>query len=268
MQISFLLALGPVFLHVRRHSMSSIRNPEAIRVGVLTEEPIRLEGLSSIFEDRPDDGYAPLSPVIGKIDQLLSDSSLTYLVVDLNSFVRWMETLESIRRRRPDMRLIVIGPEGDDQLVLESIIAGARAYLDLKASPRIVRQAVEVVTSGSIWAPRRLLSMLIDRLLGDSDTSLTSDPPRLTDRERQVLDLILTARSNREIARELGIEERTVQAHVGRLLRKTGSDNRVNLLMRASNPSLLIAAGIQDRRQNDRRQNDRRRRGDFRAKPE
>jgi superfamily II DNA or RNA helicase len=60
---------------------------------------------------------------------------------------------------------------------------------------------------------------------------------------------------------------------VGRLLRKTGSDNRVNLLMRASNPSLLIAAGIQDRRQNDRRQNDRRqndrrRRGDFRAKPE
>jgi DNA-binding NarL/FixJ family response regulator len=59
--------------------------------------------------------------------------------------------------------------------------------------------------------------------------------PRLTARERQVMDLILLARSNREIARELGIEERTVKAHVGRLMRKTGSDNRIDLSMRALN---------------------------------
>jgi len=253
--------------------MPLMQNTEPIRVGVLTDEPLRLVGLHSIFEGGPGEGYAPMTPVIGTIDELLADSTLEYMVVDLSTSSKGLRSLDVIRAQRPRMRLIVIGPENDDQLVLESIMAGARAYLDLKASPRIVRQAIEVVVSGSIWASRRLLSILIDRLMGVSDTSLTNDPPPLTDRERQVLDLILTARSNREIARELGIEERTVQAHVGRLLRKTGSDNRVNLLMRASNPSLLIAAGIQDRRQNDRRQNDRRqndrrRRGDFRAKPE
>jgi DNA-binding transcriptional ArsR family regulator len=69
--------------------------------------------------------------------------------------------------------------------------------------------------------------------------------------------LILTARSNREIARELGIEERTVQAHVSRLMRKTGADNRINLLMRSSNPDLLKAAGIVERRRVDRRRGDR-----------
>ena len=47
------------------------------------------------------------------------------------------------------------------------------------------------------------------------------------------MDLILLARSNREIARELGIEERTVKAHVGRLMRKTGAENRIDLSMRA-----------------------------------
>jgi DNA-binding NarL/FixJ family response regulator len=57
--------------------------------------------------------------------------------------------------------------------------------------------------------------------------------PHLTARERQVMDLILLARSNREIARELGIEERTVKAHVGRLMRKTGAENRIDLSMRA-----------------------------------
>jgi hypothetical protein len=61
------------------------------------------------------------------------------------------------------------------------------------------------------------------------------------------------ARSNREIASHLGIEERTVVAHVGRLMRKTGADNRINLLMRASNPALLQASGIRDRRLAGRR---------------
>jgi DNA-binding NarL/FixJ family response regulator len=141
--------------------------------------------------------------------------------------------LDSIRRARPTLRVIIIGPEGNDELVLESIIAGARAYLDLTADTNTVRQAIDVVTGGSIWAPRRLLSKLIDRLLKTPDSSLTSAPPHLTGREKEVLDLILQARSNREIARELGIEERTVKAHVGRLMRKTGADNRIELTMRA-----------------------------------
>jgi DNA-binding NarL/FixJ family response regulator len=95
------------------------------------------------------------------------------------------------------MRLIVIGPEGNEKLIMDLVRAGARAYLDLEASPRTVRQAIEEVTSGSIWAPRRLLSRLIDQLLAVSDASLANGPPRLTERELQVLELILSAQSNR-----------------------------------------------------------------------
>ena len=106
-----------------------------------------------------------------------------------------------------------------------------------------------MVTGGSIWAPRRLLSKLIDRLLKVPHSGLTSAGPHLTGRERQVLELVLMARSNREIARQLGIEERTVKAHVGRLMRKTGADNRTELSMRVLNRSLLADADIHDRRQ-------------------
>jgi DNA-binding NarL/FixJ family response regulator len=233
--------------------MCSIRNAEPVRVGVLTDEPLRLAGLATVFEEVPGEGCAPLSPVYGTLEELLSDSLLAYLVVDLHSPSSGLGTLEAIRRRRPDLRLIVIGPEEDDKLIVDLIVAGARAYLDLKAGPEMVHHAVEVVTSGSIWAPRHLLSKLIDRLLGTSDASFTNAPIRLTDRERQVLELILLACSNREIARQLGIEERTVKSHISRLMRKTGADNRIDLLMRASNPSLLHAAGVRDRRQGDRR---------------
>jgi DNA-binding NarL/FixJ family response regulator len=237
--------------------MSSNRELDPIRVGVFTDEPLRLEGIASIFEELPGPACAPLLPVFGSLDELLSDCALAFLVVDLHSAAGGIKILEKIRRRRPGLRLIVIGPERDDKLVLASIKAGARAYLDLKASPPIVRQAVEVVIGGSIWAPRKLLSQLIDQLLGVPDAGHANEPPRLTGRESQVLELIRTARSNREIARELGIEERTVQAHVSRLMRKTGTDNRINLLMQSSHPDLLKTAGIEEGRRVDRRSSNR-----------
>ena len=65
--------------------MSLIQKAEPIRVGVLTDEPLRLVGLNSIFEQSSGEGYASLTPVIGQIDELLADPALEYLVVDLNS---------------------------------------------------------------------------------------------------------------------------------------------------------------------------------------
>jgi DNA-binding NarL/FixJ family response regulator len=212
---------------------------EPVRIGVVADEPIRLAGLASIFDQPAAQGQPSLVPVIGTLDELLANANLGYLVVDLHASSGRVEALESIRKIRPDIRQIVIGPEGDDELVLNSIVAGARAYLELTAGPDVVRKAVEVVTSGSIWAPRRLLSKLIDRLLKVPDASPTAAGLQLTSREQQVLELILMARSNREIAAQLGIEERTVKAYVGRLMRKTGADNRIKLSMSALNRSLV-----------------------------
>jgi DNA-binding NarL/FixJ family response regulator len=219
--------------------MSAKRNSEPIDIGLVSDHPIRLAGLSSIFDQPGVEGDPPLRPITGSLPEMLANAALEYLVVDMEASPSGLAILDSIRRARPTLRLIVIGPEGNDELVLESIIAGARAYLDLNADIDMVRQAVEVVTSGSIWAPRRLLSKLIDRLLKVPDSSLTNSKTHLTDREKQVLELILLARSNREIARQLGIEERTVKAHVGRLMRKTGADNRIELSMRALNRPLM-----------------------------
>jgi DNA-binding NarL/FixJ family response regulator len=218
---------------------AKIPSPGAIRIGLVADEPIRLAGLVSIFDQPAQQGQPQLLPVTGSMEELLADEELEYLVVDLHASSGGLEALESIRQVRPDIRQIVIGPEKDEELVLSSIIAGARAYLDLTAGPDVVRMAVEVVTSGSIWAPRRLLSKLIDRLLKVPDAMPVAAGPLLTSREQQVLELILMARSNREIATHLGIEERTVKAYVGRLMKKTGADNRIKLSMSAINRSLL-----------------------------
>jgi DNA-binding NarL/FixJ family response regulator len=217
--------------------MSSNRVARAVHIGLLADEPIRLAGLFTIFEQPQHHSQPRLIPVSGNLEQLLATHLLEYLVLDLQSSAGGFDMLDLVRRTRPDVRLIVIGPEGNDEMVISAIMAGARAYLDSTAGPEAIQSAIEVVTEGSIWAPRRLLSKLIDRLLNGRDASLAN--PSLTTREQQVLELILMARSNREIAEQLGIEERTVKAYVGRLMRKTGADNRIKLSMSALSRSLL-----------------------------
>jgi DNA-binding NarL/FixJ family response regulator len=213
--------------------------PEPIRIGLPAFEPIRVAGLVSIFDLPAEQGHPPLVSMVGTLPELLALANLKYLVIDLQSSGCGLEALETIRQVRPDMRFIVIGPQGDDELVLTAITAGARAYLDLTADPSTVRTAIEVVTAGSIWAPRRLLSRLIDQLLGVPKVTRHVMGPDLTVREQQVLELLLMAQSTREIASKLGIEQRTVKAYIGRLMKKTGSDNRIKLSMSALNRSLL-----------------------------
>jgi DNA-binding NarL/FixJ family response regulator len=209
--------------------MPAVRNLKPIPVGLVAHEPIRLAGLASVFEGNP-----RLLPVQGNLNELLANRSLGYIVLDLNTF-EGIKTLTAIRHARPDIRQIVIGPESNDELVMESIMAGARAFLNMTAPPEVVRDAIEVVTSGSIWAPRRLLSKLIDRLLAMTDSSLTNSATHLTDREQQVLELVLKARSNSEIASQLGIGQRTVKGYVSQLMKKTGADNRIELSVRTFN---------------------------------
>ena len=205
----------------------------ATYLGVVSVEPIRLYGFCSVFE-----GHPTILPEFGELHTLLVNPSVQYLLLDLSSSSGWLEVQAFVRRARPDIRQIVLGPAGNDELVLQSIAAGARAYLDPNAGPHAIRIAVESVMQGSIWAPRRLLSILIDRLLTNAAPAVIQVQRSLSPRERQVLDLIMVARSNREIAVELGIEERTVKSYVASLLKKSGVDNRVALYVQATQDSM------------------------------
>lgn len=229
--------------------------PAPIRIGLVADEPIRIAGLASIFDQPAQESHAQLVPVVGTLPELISLAGIKFLVVDLQSTPGGFKALDVIRRSRPEIRSIVIGPEGNDELVLRSIMAGARAYLDHKAGPEMVRSAIDVVTDGSIWAPRRLLSKLIDRLLKPLDMPLAVTASELTAREQQVLELILKAQSNREIALKLGIEERTVRAHLARLMRKAGVDNRIKLSMSAGQllgiPGRPAGQSLSERRDQD-----------------
>ncbi len=194
------------------------------RVGIVSSEPLRLAGMMSVFDD-----HHSVIPMHGSIAVLLKERGVQVLILDITENKGWLEILTSVRQHRPDVRFVLLGEGGDDEIVMRAILAGARAYLDHQSGPFLVRQAVDVVLQGSIWAPRKLLSLLVDRLMDAHPTSIPGAQKELSRREAQVMALIMQAYSNREIAASLGIEERTVKAYVSSLMRKSGVENRVAL---------------------------------------
>ena len=113
-----------------------------------------------------------------------------------------------------------------------------KGYLPHTAKESEIRLAIEIVEDGSVWAPRKVMAKLLESSSAEAAQGAGSEP-KFTEREGQVLRLLIAGRPNRDIAEELGIDLMTVKAHVGRLMRKVGVENRIALSVQAMSRNLL-----------------------------
>jgi DNA-binding NarL/FixJ family response regulator len=194
----------------------------ADRVGVVATDPLRVLGLKAIFCEAMQLEIIHLS-VPGALD----DTHLSLVLIDAECTSHLFELIATFRQVRPLLKLIVLGNEIEHDYIQRVIGAGAKGYLALSAKESEIRMAIETVRDGSVWAPRKVLSRLLD-----IDRNAAKSPiafPRFTAREVEILGLLRAGQPNREIARSLGIDEGTVKAHIGRLMRKVGVNNRIAL---------------------------------------
>jgi DNA-binding CsgD family transcriptional regulator len=124
-------------------------------------------------------------------------------------------------------------------MALRALCAGAKGFIDESARAEEFKEAIRVVDSGSVWASPQTLSKFIERVTIIPHDLRPEDPVVFTEREREVLHLLVSGHSNREIGKALGIEERTVKMHVAKLMRKAGVTNRIALSVHALTHSLL-----------------------------
>jgi DNA-binding NarL/FixJ family response regulator len=197
------------------------------RIGVVATDPLRVLGLKAIFCDALHFEIVHLS-VPGALD----DGTLSLVVIDAGCTDHLFELMATFRQVRPQLRLIVLGTDSQPDYIQKIIGAGAKGYLTMEARESEIRMAVDMVRDGSVWAPRKVLARLLDR--PSSTHKSPSAQPRFTARETEVLKLLRSGQPNREIAQSLGIDESTVKAHIGRLMRKVGVSNRIALTVHPS----------------------------------
>jgi DNA-binding NarL/FixJ family response regulator len=155
-----------------------------------------------------------------------------------------VEATRVLAARSDRPRIVVLTTFDLDEYVYSALHAGASAFLLKDAPPEVLLSAIRDVHGGdSVVAPSATRRML-ERFLSGPETAGAVPDRRLdvlTDREREVLQLIARGRSNREICADLFLAEATVKTHVGRILAKTGSRDRVQLVVLGYETGLVSA---------------------------
>jgi DNA-binding NarL/FixJ family response regulator len=151
-----------------------------------------------------------------------------------------MNGVEAARRVRssvPTTGVIMLTVHDDDEYVWEAVKAGASGYLvkDVGA-PELIRAVRAVAAGGAVLDPA-LTTHVIERLRAANKG--LEQPPLITDREREVMQLVARGKSNREIAETLGLSTRTVEAHLNHVYKKLGVGSRTEAAIQAFRSGLV-----------------------------
>jgi DNA-binding NarL/FixJ family response regulator len=203
-----------------------------IRVALAESDPLRLVGFRALLESESD-----LEMISASLPEIALQANIDVVLTGDRPGHSLFDTMSNLKMMRPNLPIIVVGPSTNDEIMLNALVCGAKGYVFDGAPPSEFAQAIRVVSQGLVWAPRRVVSMFIEL----ATTQPKQMPPgaNVTEREKQVLKMLVAGLSNKEIGRPLGIVERTVKAHIAKMMRKVGVHNRIELSVHAVTHSLV-----------------------------
>ena len=198
--------------------------PEPIRVLIADDHAVVREGLRSFFELQEDmevvGEAADGAEAVALAGELHPDVVLMDLVMpNLNG----VEAMRQLREHSLTTRVIVLTSFLDEDQVLPAIRAGAAGYLLKNVEPQELARAVRAAHAGEALIDPTVAARLVDTLAKED---VDDGYGRLTAREQEVLGLIGRGLSNKRIALELGVAEKTVKTHVTHVLAKLGLADR------------------------------------------
>jgi DNA-binding NarL/FixJ family response regulator len=222
---------------------------EAIRVLVVDDHAVVREGLRTFLQLQ--DGIevvgeaADGEQAVARAAELEPDVILMDLVMPQLDGIGAMREL---RRRSSASRVIVLTSFLDDERLMPALQAGAAGYLLKDVEPAELARAVRSACADEALIDPTVASRLLHTLSGDrggarNSMSTKDSIGQLTRREREVLELIALGHSNKRIALELGVAEKTVKTHVGHMLAKLGVADRTQAALLAVQNGLSGGVG-------------------------
>ena len=222
----------------RRSASRCFHVGDQIRVLIVDDHAVVREGLRAFLGLQ--DGIEIVGEAadgIGAVEEALRARPDVVLMDLVMPRLDGVAAMRELRHQVPEARVIVLTSFLDDERVLPAIQAGAAGYLLKNAEPVELARAVREAYEGSAIIDPTVAARLVGALSDGAPAPAQGED--LTQRERQVLELIAGGRSNKRIAFELGISEKTVKTHVGHLLGKLGVDDRTQAAMLAVRRGLV-----------------------------
>ena len=204
----------------------------AIRVLVADDHAVVREGLRAFLQLQ--DGIDVVGEAADGAEAVARAAELSPDVILMDLVMPGLDGIGAMRQLRqsvPGTRVIVLTSFLDDERLMPALAAGAAGYLLKDVEPAELARAVHKAHAGEALIDPTVAARLLTTLSAQDSVAAGpvggDDPgPPLTRREREVLGLVARGYANKRIARELGVAEKTVKAHVGHVLAKLGVADR------------------------------------------
>jgi two-component system, NarL family, response regulator LiaR len=211
----------------------------SIRVLIADDHAVVRQGLRTFLELQEDievvQDVADGEAAVAAVERQAPDVVLMDLVMP---GVDGVEAIRRIGELRPQARVLVLSSFLDDERLFPAVRAGAAGYLLKDVEPRELVKAIRTVHGGEALLHPAVAARLMDEFAA-GPTPTRADADGLTGREREVLTLLARGLSNKLIARELSISEKTVKTHVSSILGKLGLTDRTQAALYAVRSGLV-----------------------------
>ena len=206
----------------------------AIAIAIADDHAVLRESLATLLETQND------MKVIGKAGngaealRLVQEFHPDVLLLDLfmpqgNGF----DVLRVLDREGSRAASVVLTGSESQMDYLQVVRLGARGLVLKADDPKKLFEAIRAVASGELWFPPDIAQGVLNAMAGESRQEKPGNIARLSDRERQIAQLVANGMRNRDIAEELKISENTVKRHLQSIFDKTGARDRLELAVMA-----------------------------------
>ena len=204
-----------------------------IKVLLLIGNRLLCEALDRILRKRPDIFIAPQVTDRSNLAVVISSSESDVVLMDsVSAAALHRQCRTRIGDLNPRVQVLMVGMDADEGAFLKAVRAGAGGYLLNEASTLEVIAAIRAVSRGEAVCPPQLCRVLFESVARRREftPSLRQIGLRLTRRQRELVPMIAQGLTNKEIASYLNLSEQTVKNHIHRMLRKTGANDRAEVI--------------------------------------
>ena len=175
-----------------------------------------------------------------KVIELLESTPVDVVVMDINMpEMNGIQATKLVKKEHPEIKVLALTMSSDDSHIRQMVQAGASGYIMKSAGREELTDAIQDVMSGKHYFSDQATQSIMMDLVKNKGKSSAPDPVHITDRELEVLQMIVKEHTNQEIAEKLYISPRTVDAHRRNLLQKTGARNTAGLVKYAFQNGLV-----------------------------
>lgn len=202
---------------------------QIFQIAVIDDHPLVLKGVIHTIQEAENMEVVATGETAAEAIDAVTRSRPDILVLDLSIPGGGALALREIKRLRPDTKVLVLTVSDDEDIVLDLIAAGASGYVLKGTTGDELITAIREVGSGGQYITPTLAVRLIS---GMANTKQVSEKPKLaslTGREQEIAELVSQGKSNKVIARSLGLSEKTIKHNLTNVFRKTQVTNRREL---------------------------------------